>query len=334
MAESNVIMLANRQGNAPVAPNGFTFGQPPSMPQRDTQVSGSGDDTKVIEWLFRVTHTELPIEALKAPPTTVKHAVQDRPAAESDDDWQAVESVAGYGRGAFTHAGSDLPLTAAEVGHFRRNHRSTESAMSGHFHSGSANLPDSLASLYALYLNQAQADAESALFLAQASGSTRVARRMSDLLALGAFACGSRAVCHEGRFYTIAAAFETSLFIDIANSEAASRLLLPVEHCDHLLKLSPDDIGLMAAAMVREHALDAVGFLRKANALSEARQDVNRFPVHDQFRIALEEGDLPISENWVQRLLGAHERLFPAWFAHGPAFDPATPRRVTGRTQR
>ncbi|MEJ0063588.1 MAG: hypothetical protein WDO70_10450 [Alphaproteobacteria bacterium] len=241
------------------------------------------------------------------------------------DDWDAIKGVCGYGRDDFDGAGAPLPLTAAEIHHFCRNHRECDMSLGDQFAVMDGTLPESLEALYSVYSGQARVDAESTLFLAQASGVTRVARMMADLFALGGFNHADKSVFCEGRVYAVAAAFDTATVIDAANHEAAKRLALSADHPDHLLRLSPDDIGLLAAELVTRHRCNAEAFLKKANLLAEARQDVNRFSSKERLAKAIHEGDLPTDLAWVDRLLAAVRRIIPA-FA-GDTSDHQNPDR-------
>ena len=49
------------------------------------------------------------------------------------DDWQVIANICGHSFNDFVSAGATLPLTTAEIEHFRRNHRGTESHVSRDF---------------------------------------------------------------------------------------------------------------------------------------------------------------------------------------------------------
>lgn len=234
------------------------------------------------------------------------------------DDWQSIFTLCGYGAKEFASAQADLPLTAAEIDHFLRNHRNTENYVSRDFLISRSDLPSPLAELYGLYLHRARVDAEAALFVAQATGSTRVARIMSDLLAIGGFSNGLEYISHAGVTYSVPAALDTSAVIDAANDEAAHRMALDAAHPTHLLKLTPDDIAGLAADLADRHTLAPCDFLDKANLLAEARQDVARLPVSQRFATALIERDLPQRLDWVARIGRAYNRLLKAWVAGLP----------------
>jgi len=118
--------------------------------------------------------------------------------------------------------------------------------------------------------------------------------------------------------YSVPCAFDTSMEIDLANREAMRRLVLPADHPSHLLRLKPDDLGVLAASIAEKNALTPTDFLEKANLLSEARQDVTRLPKKMHISVVLEESDLPIKTPWVDRLIKAYVRLFPEWVMSVP----------------
>ena len=218
----------------------------------------------------------------------------------------------------FAANGSGLPLTSAEIDHFRRNHREMDTLVSRDFLTAKTDLPSPLSELYGLYHHRSRLDTEAALFVAQATGSTRVARIMADMLAIGGFANGHECISHHAMTYSVPASFDTSELIDRANHEAARRLALPIDHPAHLLKLSPDEIGLLAANILENNIMQPCDFLEKANLLAEARQDVARLPNEKQFVTAIRERDVPANKTWVVRLCAAYARIFESWVAEKP----------------
>jgi hypothetical protein len=231
------------------------------------------DNPKIIAWLIRLAQPGLSFEALAQPfNRDDKMSVQCASGSPLFDDWQTIANLCGHALGDFIAAGADLPLTAAEIDHFRRNHRGTESHVSRDFMKARNHLPSPLAELYGLYQHRARVDAEATLFVAQTTGSTRVARIVADLLAIGGFANGLEDISHMGVTYSVPAALDTSDLIDRTNHEATRRLGVPVSHPSHLLKLSPDEIGVLAAAIAEDHTMSVTDFLEKANLLAEARQ--------------------------------------------------------------
>ncbi len=269
---------------------------------------------KILEWLSRLAEPGLSFENLDRPMDVhEKTSVEQTKGMSLSDDWQMVTNLCGYTAADFMSAGANLPLTAAEVDHFRRNHRSTESHVSRDFLMARVDLPSPLAELYGLYLYRARVDAESTLFIAQTTGSTRVARVMADLLAIGAFANGLEFINYLGLTYSVPSAFDTSAIIDCANFEASRRLALQPDHPSHLLKLTPDEIGVLATNIAERNVMKATDFLDKANMLTEARQDVTRLPTCQHFATAIMERDLPMQHEWVSRICSAHMRILENW---------------------
>ncbi|MBV8061924.1 MAG: hypothetical protein JO126_08960 [Alphaproteobacteria bacterium] len=287
-------------------------------------LASTGKSEKVLEWLARLAQPGVAVNLLTQNiPPQGKAALAQMSGYEQQDDWQIICNLSGHSLNDFMDAGATLPLTAAEVDHFRRNHRCVESHISRDFLAARTDLPSPLAELYSLYLHRARVDVEAALFVAQATGSIRVGRAMADLLAVGGFANGLEYIPYVSQTYSVPAAFDTSDMIDRANQEALRRLTLDADNPSHLLQLSPDEIGVLAIHMVEQHAMAATTFLDKANRLAEARQDVTRLPVNTQFATALQEGDLPTTDPWVMRLCVAYARLLPTWVADLPEIAAA-----------
>ncbi len=273
---------------------------------------------RLLKWLSRFASSHLSLvetasTAEASPPST---------AAKSPDDWEAVSYICGHTLPVLRGTGPIAPLTTGEIDFFRRNHRGTENHVNRDFLSAQTDLPSPLAEFYGLYRHRARLDAEAALCLAQSTGSTRVPRIMADLLAIGAFASGHENLSYLGRVYAIPAAFDSSASIDRANREALHRLALPVDDPDHLLRLSPDEIGVLAATLEEEAALVSDPFLEKAYGLSIARQDVQRLPESQHFVHAVLTRDVPMNCAWGQRLVVAYARLFPALVADLPEAQP------------
>jgi hypothetical protein len=280
-------------------------------------------DQKIISWLFRMTaksnndiHPQEQQSPNVSPFEKSKKFLIDR-ANRPLDDWQTVSSISGYSVQELINSRIDLPLSAAEIDHFRRNHRETDRLVGRDFLCFKNELPTPVAELYGLYRHRARLDTESTLFVAQATGSTRIARIMAHLLAIGSFASGHECITHVSVTYSVPAAFDTSELIDRTCDEAVRRLALPIDNPSHLLKLTPDEISVLANNIVDRFVLSPVAFLNKANVLAEARQDVHRMAVERQFLTALSEGDLPSEEAWVQRLYKAYRAIFPSWGMDG-----------------
>ncbi len=276
-------------------------------------------DQKIVAWLCRMTarndnaikHNVAQTSPLS--PFEKNRSFLDGRARSPADDWEVVASLTGHSIEDIMFAGIDLPISAAEIDHFRRNHRETDRLVGRDFLSTRNDLPSPLSELYGLYRHRARLDAESTLFVAQATGSTRVARIMSDLLAIGAFASGHECISHGSMTYSVPAAFDTAEIIDRTSDEAERRCALPIEMPSHLLKMTPDEISVLANNIVERNALTPSEFLEKANQLSEARQDVHRLPIERHLVTALYESDLDKSKTWVERLSEAYQRIFPAW---------------------
>jgi hypothetical protein len=273
---------------------------------------------KILEWLNRLTQPALAFDTLGETFDRQDKVPVGPGGPLMSDDWLAVASICGHDVRDFIAAGASLPLTMAEVEHFRRNHRNTENHVNRDFLTARTDLPSPLAELYGLYMHRARIDAEAVLFMAQATGSTRVARIMADLLAIGSFANGLEYIHYLGLTYSVPAAFDTSDIIDCVNHEAARRLALPGSHPAHLLKLTPDELSMLAANMAEKNVLKAADFLEKSNLLSEARQDVTRLPTSQQFATSIIERDLPLDQAWVTRICAAYARIFENWVASVP----------------
>lgn len=294
----------------------------PSPANTDTPAPPLTSDQKIIAWLFRTkskAHSRLSVTDVRLANRYIGHSSSQ--GAISNDDWQTVTNLCGHPLEDFIEAGIALPLTAAEIDHFRRNHRETDSLVGRDFLTAKIDLPSPLAELYGLYLHRSRLDTEATIFVAQTTGSTRVARIMGDLLAIGGFANGHECISHLTMTYSVPASFDTSDLIDRANHESARRLALPVDHPAHLLKLSPDEIGLLAANIVEKNVMSPADFLEKANLLAEARQDVARLPIQKQFITAIDEKDLPAHKQWVVRICAAYSRIFESWIADAPEID-------------
>lgn len=276
--------------------------------------TASARSPRLLEWLSRLTQPGFSLDLLTQPYNQLDKS-SATPIGEHPQtgDWHVVAHICGHTPQDFIDAGGSLPLSAAEIDYFRRNHRGTENHISRDFLTAQTDLPSPLAELYGLYRHRGLIDAEAALFLAQSCGSVRVARIMSDLLAIGSFANGLEYVSYLGITYSVPAAFDTSAEIDRANMEAARRLALPADHPSHLLKLTPDELGVLAASIAERNALHADDFLDKSRLLAEARQDVNRLPVNQHFAMAVAEHDLPMDTPWMVRLAEAYTRLLPSW---------------------
>ena len=309
-----------------IAPNeGVAQDTLPHPANTDQPMPALTSSQKIVAWLFRFT----PRSSNPTGTTSFEQGLQiTAEPAIPHDDWQTVTILCAHTAQDFAAAKAALPLTAAEIDHFRRNHRDTDNLVGRDFLAAKSDLPSPLAELYGLYRHRARMDAESALFVAQATGSTRVARLMADLLAIGGFAGGVEYIPHMAKTYSIPAAFDTSDLIDRANQEATRRLALSIEPPAHLLKLSPDEISVLASNIVENSLLSAPAFLEKANLLAEARQDVNRLPTAEHFATAINEGDLCASKPWLARLCTAYANIFKTWTSNAPQIDAIVQKKA------
>ena len=293
----------------------------PEPANSDAVMPAITPDQKIISWLFRMTARSNNAAQAAGQQAKSSRNIFDKSSAflieraqQPTDDWQTIATLSGHPFQDFLDAGAPLPLTAAEIDHFRRNHRETDRLVGRDFLSYHNELPSPVAELYGLYRHRARLDAEATLFVAQATGSTLIAEKMADILSVGSFASGHECVAHLSKTYSVPAAFDTSELIDRTCEEALRRLALSIESPAHLLKLSPDEISVLANHIVERHVLSSQAFLEKANLLAEARQDVHRLEACQRFATAYNEGDLPQNTPWGLRLKKAYARLFPAWF--------------------
>lgn len=297
----------------------------PSPANSDAPFPSLSPDQKVMAWLFRLAMKNRSQEASLSLTESISELLEVP--AGCKDDWHTISNICGHSVEDFISAGAPLPLTCAEIDHFRRNHRDMNCITGRDFLVGKSNLPSPLSELYGIYLHRARIDTESALFVAQATGSTRIARIMGDLLAIGGFANGHECISYLTATYSVPAAFDTSDLIDAANYEASRRLAMSIDHPAHLLKLSPDEISILANDIVENFAMAATDFLEKANLLSEARQDVARLPSAKQFITAIVERDLPVHQSWVGRICAAYSRIFPNWLCGVPEIEAIISQR-------
>jgi len=306
-----------------------------SLPQpanTDEALVKPSSDQKIVAWLFRITtpKSTIPNNPALSPLERNRRFLIEY-AKEPLDDWQTVASLSGHSVQELLASGMDLPISAAEIDHFRRNHREMDRLVERDFLTAKNDLPSPISELYGLYCHRARLDAEATLFVAQATGSVRVARMMADLLAIGGFAAGHECVAHLTMTYSVPAAFDTSALIDRTSDEAMRRLALPIESPAHLLKLTPDEISVLANNIVERNILSADAFLEKANLLSEARQDVHRMPTQRRLAMALKESDLPQSKAWVVRLCEAYTRIFKSWVPEMPEVTALLQEETTVR---
>jgi hypothetical protein len=202
-------------------------------------------------------------------------------------------------------------MTATEIKHYSHAHNAALSDIESAFLPSKFELPEILAHFYIRYLTQARRDCEAALFIAQATHSTRLPRLMADALAVGAFeGAGVDPLRFEANDYALSAVFDTSCFIDAALMLADKKLNQPIGDAEHLLRMNIMDISRMAADIVQQNQLMPFAFLLKAKRLFTARADTCRFPPLARFATAVMEGDLDLNDAWVARIASAYERQF------------------------
>ena len=232
---------------------------------------------------------------------------------QKKEDWNMVTQLSGYSQEDFATAGAGLPLSHQEIEFFLRNHRGVKHHIIRELFAIQSNLPSPLAELYGLYRYRARIDTEAALFTAQSTLSTRLASSMAKILCLGAFANGTEYVKYLTVTYSVPCAFDTSLEIMAANAEAERRLSLPTDHPSHLLRLSCNDIAVLASVIADNNTLSCDEFLEKANFLSEACQDVSRLSPRQRLLTAIREKDIPWHTCWTKSIVDAYKTLLPAW---------------------
>ena len=119
----------------------MTF-QPANNDNNHAGAANWGQSDKLLEWLSRFSRTGLSFAGLnQAFDQNEKAKVDAHAASAFADDWQTVANLSGHSIGDFASAGVGLPLTAAEIDHFRRNHRGTESHICRDFLSARHDLP-------------------------------------------------------------------------------------------------------------------------------------------------------------------------------------------------
>ena len=94
----------------------------------------SARSPRLLEWLTRLTQQGFSLDTLTHP-LNLKDKTSATPAGETPplDDWQAVGHICGIAPQDLVRSGAPLPLTAAEIDYFRRNHRGTETHISRDF---------------------------------------------------------------------------------------------------------------------------------------------------------------------------------------------------------
>jgi hypothetical protein len=229
----------------------------------------------------------------------------------TDEDGKAFAALLGMQPEEWRRLGLKPAATASEIRLFAQGHNAALSDIESAFLPARFELPANLSSFYIRHLTKARRDAEAALLVAQSCGSLRIPSLMADAFAAYSFeAAMSDPVQHEGNDYASTTAHDTSAYIDAAIRFASEKLSLPAEHPDYLLRMNLTDVTEAACDIVERLRPAPFAFLLKAKELFLARSDVSRFPPEMRFMTALNEGDLPVSEPWVQRLILAYERVF------------------------
>jgi hypothetical protein len=229
----------------------------------------------------------------------------------TDDDAKTFAGLLGMKVDEWQRLGLKPRATTSEIRLFAQGHNAALSDIESAFLPARFELPSVLSSFYIRHLTKARRDAEAALLVAQSCGSLRIPSLMSDAFAVYGFeAAMENPVKHEGNDYSSSTADDTSLYIDAAVQLASQKLALPADHPDYLLRLNLTEVTETACDIVERLRPQPFAFLLKAKELYVARSDVSRFPPEMRFMTALNEGDLPVSEAWVQRLIEAYERLF------------------------
>jgi len=268
--------------------------------QQATPAGGAAkrfEDSRLVKWLTRTISKTKPSENM--------------PNGYSGEDAVAFAELIQMDVAEWATLGCMPALTAAQIRCFRQAHNAALSDMESAFLPNRIDLPTALANFYVRYLTCARRDVEASFIVAQSSSSTRLARRFADAVAVAAFEGAAHTPLQfDGNDYAVSAACDTSYFIDKAIEQAEKRLALPIDHADHLLRLSTTDITMLASDIVEAGSLTPFPFLMKAKQLYLARADVCRFPPMDRFATAIAENDLPAGEEWVARIANAYNRLF------------------------
>lgn len=229
----------------------------------------------------------------------------------TDEDGKAFAALLGMKMDEWQRLGLKPSASASEIRLFAQGHNAALSDIESAFLPARFELPVAVSSFYIRHLTKARRDAEAALLVAQSCGSLRIPSLMADAFAVYGFeAAMNEPVRHEGNDYASAVAEDTSVYIDAAIQMASHKLALPPDHPDYLLRLNLTDMTEAACDIVERLRPAPFAFLLKAKELYLARSDVSRFPPEMRFVTALNEGDLPVSEAWVQRLILAYDRLF------------------------
>ncbi|HVY12215.1 MAG TPA: hypothetical protein VHB73_01465 [Alphaproteobacteria bacterium] len=272
----------------------------------------------LVRWLTRAANTTRPAETAPGP------------SPFGSKDAEAYAGLLGVNHEEWAVLGLKPALMASEIQHFDQGHNAALSDIENAFLPSKLELPLPLAAFYIRHLVQARRDVEAALLTAQSCGSMRIAERMADAVAVHSFeAAAQNPVHYEGNDYAASALRDTSAYIDEAVAFSVRKLAVPTDHPAFLLRLNLKEITEAACDIVESLRPDPYAFLLKAKELYMARCDVNRFPPNQRFLTSLSEGDLQITEEWVQRLALAYERIFESPIAaHNKRADAITAKVV------
>jgi hypothetical protein len=271
---------------------------PPSNKKKSPRERKAFENHTLVKWLTRATNKS----PANLPPDkeTIVH-----------NDMDAYAALVGMDPGEWRILGLKPAISAAHIRLFAQGHNAALSDIESAFLPGKFDMPPALATFYIRHLTQARRDAEATLLVAQSCGSTRIPEIIAHAFAVFSFeAAGIEPVQFEANEYAGSAVRDTSAYIDAAVAYAAQKLALHADHPDHLLRMNLKRITEAASDIVERLRPPPFAFLLKAKELYLARSDVTRFPPQQRFLTALSEGDLPMSESWVRRLITAYETLF------------------------
>ncbi len=251
----------------------------------------------LVRWLTRATQTG------------TAQAANESPCGDSDIE--AYAALVGMDCSEWRLFGLKPAISAAHIRLFAQGHNAALSDIESAFLPGKFDMPSALATFYIRHLTQARRDTEATLLVAQSCGSSRIPEIMAHALAVFGFESAAHSpIRHEANEYATSAIRDTSVYIDAAVAYANEKLILSADHPGHLLRMNLKGITEAASDIVERLRPPPFGFLLKAKELYLARSDVGRFPPQQRFLTALSEGDLPVSEPWVRRLITAYEALF------------------------
>lgn len=293
----------------------------PPAPEKIKKKKKTFEQSRLIQWLTRAAQqTTQPAVAPGAKPM---------PTAANNPDKKAFSALIGMHESDWDSVGLPPPITAHEIQHFWQAHNAALSDIESAFLPSKIDLPPELALFTIRHLAQARRDVEATLFIAQSTQSLRLPRLMADALAIRGFEGATQnPLRFEGNDYASTALDDTAAYIDAAAALAMQRLVLPIDHADHLLRMNVMAISQMAASLVEQHAPAPFAFLLKAKEIFIARCDICRFPPTTRFATAVAEGDLDGDSPWVRRIAAAYHRLFDGRAQTAPEDTSLNPSNV------